>query len=419
MSNHHRSVGIIGGGVTGLCCAYYLSKEGHEVTVMDQGDFSDGCSFINAGMIVPSHVIPLAAPGAVAKGFRWMFRSESPFSIQLHPDKALLRWAWLFYRCATEKNVQRAIPRLRDISWISRTLYRQLASETAFDFEFREQGLLMLYQTTAAQKEEAVTARLACEAGVQAEVLSSGEVQRLEPGIKLAVKGGVYFPGDAHLDPEKFMEDMIAHLKADGVTFLPHTRVSSFKEKAERITAVIAPQGAHGFDEVVIACGAWSGSLLKGFNVSMPLQGGKGYSFELENESENIRIPSLLVEGKVAVTPLAGRLRVSGTMEIGADPFVVSEKRIRGIADTLHHFYPELDTVNPFQGKIGSGLRPCSPDGLPYIGRLKGYANVIVATGHGMMGMSLGPATGKLVSELISGRSTTMKLTGFEPGRFG
>ncbi|TAN19823.1 MAG: FAD-dependent oxidoreductase [Chitinophagaceae bacterium] len=413
-----NKVGIIGGGVTGLCAAYYLHKEGLDVTVIDEGDLTSGCSYLNAGMIVPSHVVPLAAPGVVSKGLKWMFKPDSPFAFHFSAHKELIRWLWLFNRSAKEKNVQQAVPYLRDISWLSKSLYRQFSREGGFDFGYAERGLMMLYQTAEAEKEEKITADIANKAGVKATILSAGEVQKLEPELKVDVRGGIYFPGDAHLDPGKFMYDMKLHLKNERVHFILGNKVTGLKVNNNKKVLLKTLQGNEEYDEAVIACGAASGMLLKTLPFSLPIQGGKGYSLTLKEVPKNIHIPSLLIEGKVAVTPMGNNLRVSGTMEIGNNSGRINERRLLGILHTLFQFYPELKEAKIDAKQAVSGLRPCSPDGLPYIGRLKKFPGIVIAAGHGMMGMSLGPATGKLVSEIISGKERSMNINAFDPGRF-
>ncbi len=412
-----KTIGIIGGGITGLCCAYYLQREGFHITVIDQGDLSDGSSYGNAGMIVPSHVIPLAAPGIMNKGLKWMVNSKSPFYIHPAFRKELLRWGWLFYKSSTAKNVVRAIPALRDISRLSRELYIDLVQETGIP-GFSQRGLFMLYQTAAAEKEEIEAAGMAGKAGVEAHVVSTAEVERMEPEVKMKVRGGVYYPGDAHLTPPLLMEGLKAYLKNKGVRFLTETKVINFYIEKDEIKQVITDQKDIVFDEVIVAGGSWSPFLLQKLKVQLPLQAGKGYSFGIKKPVQKINIPSLLIEGKVAVTPMSGFLRLSGTMEITGINQVVNMKRVEGIIRTVNDFYPDMKVKLPPKKEVWSGLRPCSPDGLPFLGRLKGINNAIIATGHGMMGVSLGPATGRLVSEIITGEQTDIGLDVFAPERF-
>lgn len=413
-----KNIAIIGGGVIGLSCAYYLRKEGHKVTIFDQGDLKDNCSSGNAGMIVPSHIIPLAAPGMIAKGIKWMFNSSSPFYVKPRLNKDLIRWGFKFYSHANEKHVIKSIPALRDISLLSKQLYQQIAKEEAFEFGYQERGLLMLYKSTETEKEETEAAHLANKSGVEAHVLSPSEVQALEPEVEVNVKGGVYFPGDAHLIPQKFIEGLIQYLTAQGVEIHKATKVTDFYTEDDRIISLETSQSHHKFDEFIVATGAWSGLFCSRLGMTLPMQSGKGYSFTIDPGQKNIRVPSILLEGRVAVTPMGSSLRFGGTMEINGTDRSINMNRVKGIVESIPKYYPQMNVKMPETSEVWNGLRPCSPDGLPYIGRTKKFRNLIIATGHSMMGLSLGPATGLLVSEIIADKKTSMKIEPFNPERF-
>lgn len=411
-------VAIIGGGIIGLSSAYYLNKAGHEVTVIDKGDLSDGCSHGNAGMIVPSHIIPLAAPGMIAKGIHWMFDSTSPFYIKPRLSLNLLRWGFQFYKHANERHVKASIPALKELSLYSKTQYQQLATDLPFDFGYAERGLLMLYQTAETEHEEAETAAIANVHGVKAQILSAAEVQQLEPDVKVTARGAVYFPGDAHLTPQNLIRQLIPYLKKQGVSFLSNKPVEDFTVINGKINSVRTTTGEHRFDEVVLASGSWSGTVAKRLGITLPMQGGKGYSFLLKGVENNIRIPSIFLEARVAVTPMGNDLRFGGTMEIAGTDQRISMNRVKGIVDAIPRYYPEMKVALPKVEQVWQGLRPCSPDGLPYIGRSQKISNLIFATGHAMMGLSLGPGTGRIVADLVSGKQPEIKLVAFNPERF-
>lgn len=411
-------IGIIGGGIIGLSAAYYLKKAGHDVTVIDQGNLSDGCSHGNAGMIVPSHIIPLAAPGMIAKGIRWMFNSSSPFYVRPRLSSELLKWGWAFYRHANENHVTRSIPALKELSLYSKACYQNWVKEFPFDFGYYERGLLMLYQTRETEREEAEAATLANDHGVEARILSPEEVQQLEPDVKVTVRGGVYFPGDAHLTPQNLMSRLIPFLKEQGVTFLSHTTVQDFVIENGTIKSIITSTGEQKFDEIILATGSWSGEVASRLKLSLPMQAGKGYSFTLSDVEKNIRIPSIFLEARVAVTPMANTLRFGGTMEITGVDHRISMNRVKGIVDAIPNYYPEMKVEMPKVDQVWHGLRPCSPDGLPYIGRTSKIENLIMATGHSMMGLSLGPGTGKIVADLVSDKQPEVQLQPFNPDRF-
>lgn len=411
-------IGIIGGGIIGLSTAYYLTKSGHHVTIIEQSDLKDGCSFGNAGMIVPSHIIPLAAPGMISKGIRWMFNSTSPFYVKPRLSGDLIKWGYHFYKNSTKEHVTKAAPALKEISLLSKAMYQQLSKDLPFDFGYHERGLLMLYQTKETEHEEAETAALANKYGIEAHVLSSEEVQKLEPDVKVSARGGVYFPGDAHLTPQSLVNQLISFLKSQSVSFQTNTSVQDFIIESGKIKIIQTDMGDFSFDEVVIATGSWSGLLAAKLDLSLPMQAGKGYSFTIPDMEKNVRIPSIFLEARVAVTPMGNSLRFGGTMEITGIDHSISMNRVTGIVDAIPRYYPEMKIAMPPTEKIWHGLRPCSPDGLPYLGRSKKISNLILATGHSMMGLSLGPGTGKLVSELINQEKTSIDLAMFTPERF-
>ncbi|MEQ8363758.1 MAG: FAD-dependent oxidoreductase [Cyclobacteriaceae bacterium] len=412
------NVGIIGGGIIGLTSAYYLVKAGHKVTIIEKDSLKDGCSFGNAGMIVPSHFIPLAAPGMISKGIRWMFNSKSPFYVRpsLSPD--LLKWGYLFYKHANQVNVDKAIPALKELSYYSKSLYQQLAQELPFDFGYNERGLLMLYQSEEIEKEERETAEIANHYGVEARVLNADQVQELEPDVRVNVRGGVYFPGDAHITPQDLIHRLIVFLKESGVEFITDCEVFDFKIENSKIQSLDTNLGNYSFDKVVLATGSWSGTVAKRLQLTLPMQAGKGYSFTLNNVQKNIRIPSIFLEARVAVTPMENNLRFGGTMEITGVNHKISMNRVKGIVESIPKYYPEMKVDVPPKEKVWHGLRPCSPDGLPYIGRSKQIPNLIVATGHSMLGVSLGPGTGKLVADLVDEKKPDVALSSFDPERF-
>ncbi len=419
----HR-IGIVGGGVVGLCSAYYLHKAGFQVTVFDKDPIADGCSFGNAGMIVPSHIVPLAQPGMMAKGMRWMLKSTSPFYVKPRLNADLMRWGWLFYQHSTPEHVERSIPLLRDLSLLSKKLYQELAAgqddsgRPLLDFGWQERGLLMLYKTPAAEHDMAEEAEVANHAGVEAAILTAQQVQDLEPDVRVSVRGGVLFPGDAHLNPGQFVRSLVAYLKQQGVTILENTTVTDLVKTGKRVTAVRVGQNDYPVDNVVIAGGAWSPEMAAKLGLRLPVQGGKGYSFMLRNPATLPRIPAIMLEARATATPIGPDLRFAGTLEVAGTDLTVNMNRVRGIVQSINNYYPDIPVEMPAVDTVWRGLRPCSPDGLPYIGRAPHHENVILATGHGMMGVSLGPATGKLVAELLSDQVTSMDLAGFRADRF-
>jgi D-amino-acid dehydrogenase len=413
-----KHIAVIGGGVIGLSTAYYLQQAGHRVTVFEKGRLDDTCSIGNAGMVVPSHIVPLAAPGMIAKGIRWMFNARSPFYVRPRLSGDLIKWGLKFYNHANADHVHRSAPLLKEISLMSKDLFRQLKQAGEFDFGYEERGLLMLFQTAETEKEEIEAAHLANRHGVKAEILTLADVQKLEPDVRVTARGGVYFPGDAQLIPQQLVAGLAAHLQQNGVTIRTNQGVETIRTENDRIVHIVTGGMPQAFDEYIIATGAWSGEVCAQLNLGLPMQSGKGYSFTLQDVARNIRIPTLLLEGRVAVTPMGNTLRFGGTMEIAGTDRSVNMNRVQGIVETIPKYYPDMNVGIPDVKTVWSGLRPCSPDGLPYIGRSRRYKNLVLATGHSMMGVSLAPATGKLVSEIVDGKPTSMDITAFDPERF-
>ncbi|MDG1196251.1 MAG: FAD-dependent oxidoreductase [Polaribacter sp.] len=411
-----KSVIIIGGGIIGLCSAYYLQREGHKVTVVDKSDFTSGASYVNAGYITPSHIISLAAPGMINKGIKWMFNSESPFYVKPRLNYDFLKWSWAFKKSATAQKVEKAIPVIKDINLLSRELYEDLKSSGDFDFFYQHKGLLMYYQTEKAGEEEWKVGQRAIQEGLKVENLSKEQVQKIEKNVDLNIKGAVYYHSDAHMTPNEFMPQLKTYLKKNGVSILGNEEVLDIMVANQKITGIKTTNLHIKSDEFVIATGSWSQNLAKKLGVDIPIQAGKGYRVNTKSET-NITIPAILMEAKVAVTPMNGFTRFAGTMEIGGINDIINPVRVDAIAKAAESYYPNLRVNEQEKEAAKCGLRPCSPDGLPYIGKSSKCKNVTFATGHAMMGWSLGPATGKLVSEIISDKKRSLDLSPFHIDR--
>jgi len=411
-----KEVVIIGGGIIGLCSAYYLQKEGCAVTIIDQSDMTKGASFVNAGYITPSHIIPLAAPGMITKGLKWMFDTASPFYVKPRLDKDFLQWAWAFKKSATASKVEKAIPIIKEINILGRTLYEEIKQSGDFNFHYERKGLLMLYKTDKAGEEEWEVGQRAIKEGLNVNHITAEEVKKMEPDAAIDCKGAIYFDSDAHMTPKEFMTEMVSYLKEKGVTFYTHEKVQDLVISKDAIKEVMTTKRKLKADEVLIAAGSWSPLLTRKLGVKIPIQAGKGYRINTIRET-GITIPALLVEAKVAVTPMNGFTRFAGTMELAGFNDNINPKRVKSISNSVSNYYQGLSLTKEEEATADFGLRPCSPDGLPYIGRTHKYKNLIIASGHAMMGWSLGPPTGKLVSEIISDKKLSLDIKPFHPDR--
>jgi D-amino-acid dehydrogenase len=414
-----RKIIIIGGGVSGLSTAYFCARRGHAVTVLDRRDAAhEGCSHGNAGMIVPSHFTPLAAPGMVALGLKWMWNPESPFYVKPRLSWDLARWGWKFYRAATAAHVARSAPLLRDLSLASRRCFEEFAAVPGNDFGLVKKGLLMLCRTEHALQEEARTAEQAKRLGIPAEVLNAKETAALEPNVRMNIAGAVYFPKDCHLSPSRFMAALRTEAQRAGAILEWQHEITGWHVHGGEIEAVCTPQGEVQGDEFVLCSGAWSPLVGRQLGLDLPMQAGKGYSLTLPKPRQLPEICAIFTEARMAITPMGGALRVGGTMEISGLNEEINPARVQGIIKAVPQYYPDFRPEDFQQVPVWRGLRPCTPDGLPYLGRTDGYANLMVATGHAMMGLSLGPITGKLVSEVLSGESPSLPLDLLRPERF-
>ncbi|SDQ80133.1 NAD(P)/FAD-dependent oxidoreductase [Flagellimonas zhangzhouensis] len=413
----NKSVIVVGGGIVGLSTAYFLQKEGHEVTVLDKSDITSGASFVNAGYLTPSHIISLASPGMITQGLKYMFNSASPFYMKPRLDPEFIKWAWNFKKSSTKEKVAIAMPIIRDINLLSRSLYEDMQkSGDLGDFEIGDKGLLMMYQTDAARDHEIEVIEKAAPLGLEGKVLSLEELKKLEPNVELNAKGAILWECDRHTTPPLIMKRLLEHLEKSGVTIKKNEAVLDVSTSNGKITEVKTEKSCYKADEVVFAAGSWTTGIAKKLGVKVPLQAGKGYRINMEAPT-HITMPAILMEKKIAVTPMEGFTRFAGTMEFSGINHTIRKERVEAIAAGVEAYYTGLKIPEADKSNAKCGLRPVSPDGLPYIGRAKAFSNLTIATGHAMMGWSLGPATGKMVTEIISGKKLSMDISPFHPQR--
>ena len=411
---------VIGGGIIGLSSAYFLQESGHQVTVIDQTDMTDSCSYGNCGYICPSHFVPLATPGIVTQGLKWMLNPQSPFYVKPRLDMSLIKWGLKFMKMATEENVNKAAIPLRDYSLMSKQWYAHWESLPQFKFAYEHKGLLEIFQTQKAGDHAHHLVHKAHEIGLtDTRLLNQEELFAMEPNHKINAIGAIHFACDGHLYPNKLMQQLIADLKTKGVTFKTNEAVVDFEKSNGKINAVITNTNKYKADAVVLATGSWSREMAKKLDMDLLLMPGRGYSMTIENTPYQTNYPSVLVEGRVALTPIEGnKMRFGGTMEITTTNSAPKLNRVVGILKAVKSFYPSFDIPVPTLDKVWYGYRPCSADGLPYLGRTKKWNNLVVATGHAMVGLSLGAGTGKLVSEIIDEKPTSIDISFYSPERF-
>jgi len=411
------TVAVIGAGIVGLSCAYYLRREGHDVIVIDrERQERDGASFGNAGMIVPSHFVPLAAPGVIEQGLRWMRDPASPFYFRPRLSRELMQWGYHFWRASRQSRVDAAAPLLLQLNLASQREYRELEYDLG-GFGLEQSGLLLLCATEHGLTDESRVAVHARSLGLEANVLARADLAALEPDIAIEAIGAVHYTGDSHLDPGAYLAALERWLVEHGVEFRWSFNVSSLATASGKVTGVNSQQGSVRADAVVLAAGSWSSKLARTAGVSLLIEPGKGYSLTVPMENQRLKTPAILSEARVAVSPLGARLRVGGTMELTGFGPSNSHARVKGIVDSATRYLPGLDKHALLTAKQWQGLRPCTPDGLPYLGRDAAHPNLVIATGHAMMGVSLAPITGRLVADLLAGRGSLIDVAALDPRR--
>ncbi len=415
----NKHILIVGGGVIGLSTAYYCARQGLQVSVLErQSADHEGCSYGNAGLIIPSHVVPLAAPGMVKLGLKYMLDPGSPFYIKprLNPD--LLRWAWRFYRSANRAHVLQSAPLIRDLNLASRECFAELAAAAGDDFGIKNDGVINLCRTERGLEHEARIAKLAEQVGLKVEIVDARRARVLYGELNLNVVGGVYYPQDCFLSPNRFMAALKHLVTQSGVAVGWDTETLGWRTEGERITGVRTPSGERSADEYVICAGSWSPQVARGLDFQIPIEAGKGYSLTLTNPPRLPKIATILSEARVAITPMGTSLRFGGTMEIAGLNESITRRRVDRIIAAACRYLPDFSPEDFRHVTPWRGLRPVTPDGLPYIGRVGRYTNLAVAAGHAMMGFSLGPITGKLVTEILCCERSLIELEQLSPDRF-
>ena len=409
---------VIGGGAIGICCAYYLHGLGKNVTVVDKDNICSGSSYGNAGLIVPSYSTPLAAPGVIFQGLKWMFNPESPFYIKPRFNRELLSWLWQFRGACSENNVRKGLPILSGLSSASMELFDDLAALEEFNFGFEKNGIVELFNTQKGFQKGAKDAQRLQEYGIEHKILKKGELVQYTQGMRTVAVGGIFFPGDAHLIPDQFVGQLARHLENKGIQLLSSVEVLGFETSGRKVTTVKTTRGDISVAEVVLAGGSWSAEMARELKIKVLMEPAKGYSITYKRPPGFPSIPLAMAEAKVVLTPMSEMLRLAGTLELAGFDLSINKRRLHAILKAVPAYFPDIDTDALELIEIWRGLRPCSPDGLPYLGRSRRYDNLIISTGHGMKGISLAPITGKIVAQLASGQTPAVDIEALSIERF-
>lgn len=402
MTAQRERVVIVGAGVVGLACAHFLQRGGCAVTVIDQGEVGQGCSHANCGFVCPSHVLPLAGPGALGKTLWTMLQKDSPLRVRPRFDPAL--WSWLFHfaRCCERRKMLASGEAIAALLESSRQLYGELFATRQLDADWQEKGLLFVFRTPRAMEHFARTDRLLRQRfDMPAQRYDGEALTALEPALKPGLAGGWHYPRDAHLRPDRLLTSWQRTLSDRGVTFRETEALIGLGNDRRRVRSVVTARGTLEADAVVLATGAWTPQLGRLLRCSVPIQPGKGYSVTMARPALCPAIPLIFEEDHVAVTPFADGYRLGSMMEFAGYDATLNPRRLDVLrrAARLYLREPEAEPVH----EQWWGWRPMVPDGKPIIGRPPAFDNVLIAAGHGMLGLSMAPATGRLVAELLGG----------------
>jgi D-amino-acid dehydrogenase len=411
-----NDVVVIGGGVVGVACARELALRGAKVTVLERDRIGHGCSFGNAGWLTPSQATPLANPAMLMKSFRWMFDPESPLYIQPRLDPAYMRWLVEFLLSSRKAKFERGTAAIVDLCRVSVDLWEELARRSTVPFGFERHGLLAVYEKQESIDGAQKSIELMTRNGIRAERWSADDVREREPAVTGAQVGGYFYPDDAHCQPYQAVRALAAEAEAAGVTFIEGAEVFNISGSGAGPRWLKTTRGDVKAERLLVATGPWSEALGKMLDLRIPVLGAKGYSLLLPRANPHPTRSIYLIERKVAVNPHADALRIAGTLELVRNDFSINQRRVDVILRGARSMLNLGDA--PVVRETWRGLRPCTPDGMPLIGKARGDGSVWLATGHQMTGLKTGTGTGLLLAQLMSGETPRFDPEPFRADRY-
>ncbi len=408
---------VIGGGVIGAACAYYLKRSGWDVTIVESMTFGSGCSHGNCGFVCPSHVLPLAGPGAIRSGLKALLDPNGPFRIKPRLNVALWSWLLRFARRCNKRDMLQAGAAIQPLLQLSRRLYDELLNDERLDCEWETRGLLFVLQSQAGMEHYAHTDQLMSEHfGLAARRFDGDALIEFEPALKAGLAGGWLYQTDAHLRPDKLMVAWRECLIRHGVTIRENCTVESFVRNDSRAKSIRTNNGDIAADAFIVAAGALTPTLGRDLGCRLPIQPGKGYSITMHRPARCPSHPLIFEEHRVAITPMQSAYRIGSTMEFAGYDSTLNRRRLdllrRSAEPYLHEPFGEPVIEEWY------GWRPMTPDSVPIIGPSPIMGNVIIAAGHNMLGLSMATGTGQLVSALLNGQSPPIDPAPYSAMRF-
>jgi len=408
---------VVGAGVIGLACAYSLRKRGRDVIVLDKGEPGGACSKGNAGWITPSISAPIPAPGLTLPSLRWLLQSDSPLYISPAAAPGLARWLWRFWRYCNPRDFIHGLRAVAELNRRTLSAFDELERD-GVEFELHRSGMLRVFLDERPMRQALAEFGHYREYGYRMPAPVRGaNLRRLEPALSEAVTAGFVVEEEFHVRPESLVAGYADRLRQMGVEIRSGVEVTGANgaRAGGRLRGVETSVGLVEADEVLVAAGAWSGQVLELFGVSFPVQAGKGYSITLTDPELRLVRPLYLGEARVGGSPFDGATRFAGTMELSGVNETLDRRRIVGLRAGIGRYLRR--PVDEGEGLEWVGMRPLTPDGLPMLGRVPGYRNLLVATGHAMLGITMAPVTGEAIADVIAGTASAV-LAPFDPGRF-
>lgn len=408
-------VTIVGGGVVGLACAYFMNRAGMSVRILEKHKMGQGASFGNMGMLTPSHAHALCRPENLKLGMRSLLSPKAPIKVTLTPEIRRFKWFARFAAQCTEERARQVLKAKADILTASRELTEKLIALERIDCDFDARGIMSLAKTEAGMQSLLDLVAEVEPLGIPTEVIDSKALVRRDPSLRGDLAGGVLFPADASLNPADFCAGLRDVVSAKGVEIFEDTDVTIIHQDEGAVESVFTNRGTFPAKCVVVASGVWSESLVKDLKIPLPLEPGKGYSLTTRRPHPCPEVPLILVERNMAVTPWENGYRIGGTMELAGFDDHPTKARLMALIDGAMDYL--LEPIAPGAPKEWCGFRPLTPDDLPIIGPA-GPRNLYFACGHNMLGISMAASTGRLITEMISGRKPHLDPTPYAPTRF-
>jgi len=409
-------VTVIGGGVIGISCAYQLARAGYSVRLLEKGLIADGSSRENCGLISPSHALPLPRPGFIVKAVSMMLRSDAPLYVSPWMNWATMRWFMQTARKCNLSDMRHATLGRLQLLDASRPMWNEMVERENMEIELDEVGCIQVHAGKEDMEAFAPIQKMLDEIGLFATPLIRDELFQTEPGLQPDLYGGWFYKMDAHMRPESLMSEWCRVIIEMGVDVIEKCKVTNFKTSGSRIDSIRTNKGNYFSKNYILASGAWSPFLSKKLGVKIPIQPGKGYSITLERPEGCVKIPLILNEASMAVTPWKSGLRLGGTMEFSGYNSKINYRRIEALKRGARRYLKEPGEI-PMKEEW-YGWRPMTPDGMPIIDRSPNYGNLIIATGHNMQGMGMSPITGALVKGLIAGDEAPFDMSFYSAARF-